>query len=186
MDEIDPDQQEIMRLIGPDLPRIFPIFPTAVSLYNSEVSAMARAEHDDTAAAKATHCHVWAGFQREFLDEPGYTFLDVRGLRVLNIGDQILIRAKKVDANGRHRNADTAQQRAFDAQEDLPGLPAAAARIVIGYQPDIAFSEVERVIVRRPNGRWVSQIVEADQAPYWIDITPRELPLESGRRTTSG
>lgn len=186
MDEINPDQEEVMRLLEPDLSRIYPIFPAAVALYNSEVSAKARAELDDSAAAKSTHCHVWAGFQREFLDESGYDFLEVRGLKVLNIRDQLLIRAKKVDANGRHRNADTAQQRAFDAQENLPGLPAAATRLVIGYQPDIAFSEVERVIVRRPLGRWVSQIVEADEAPHWIDITPRELPLESGRRATGG
>jgi hypothetical protein len=89
-------------------------------------------------------------------------FLEIRNLHVLNIRDQMLIRAKKVNANGRHRNNHTLQQRAFDAQEELPGLPPVAARLVMAYQPDAAFSEVERVTVRRPLGRWVSQIVDAE------------------------
>jgi hypothetical protein len=110
----------------------------------------------------------------------------VRGLHLLNVHDKVLIRAKKVDENGRHRNSDTAQQRAFDAQEDLPGLPPAAARLVIGYQPDPAFSEVERVIVRRPLGRWVSQILETDETATWEDITPVELPFGTIRRRRHG
>jgi len=182
MDDLDPEQKHVMELLEADLSRIYPIFENALALYNSEITAKARAEHDDTAAAKAMHCHVWAGFQRAFLDEPGYTFLEVRGLKVLNIRDQVVLRAKKVDVNGRHRNADTAQQRAFDAQEDIPGMPPAATRVVIGYQPDIAFSEVERVIIRRPKGLWVSQIVDVDEDIQWVDITPVELPLQSGER----
>lgn len=182
MDDIEPDQIEIMGLLEPYLPRMFPIFPAALALYNSETSPKARAEHDDRASASATWCHVWSGFQREFIDEPGFGFLKVRGLHLLSIRGLLLLRAKKVDANGRHRNSDTAQQRAFDAQKELPGLPPAAARIVMGYQPDLAFSEVERVIVRRPLGRWVSQVVEAEETPYWTDITPSELPFAKGLR----
>lgn len=186
MDDIDQDQSDVMGLLEPHLSRIYPIFPSALDLYNSDVSPMARAELDDRASASAVYCHVWKGFQREFLDESGFHFLNVRGLQILNIRDQLLIRAKKVDANGRHRNADTLQQRAFDAQEDLPGLPCAAVRLVIGYQPDVAFSQVERVVVRQPFGRWVAQVVEADEAPHWVDITPAELPLPRGRRATGG
>jgi hypothetical protein len=91
-------------------------------------------------------------------------------------------RAKKADENGRHRNADTTQQRAFDGQLDIPGLPKEAARVVIGYQPDAAFSTVERVTIRRPLGRWVSQLVEMDEGCGWVDITPTELPFEKRKR----
>jgi hypothetical protein len=181
MDEIDPDQLAIMALLEPHLDRMYPCFPAALALYN-EVEAHIRAEHDDRAAASSVYCHVWNGLQREFSEDSGFHFLTHRGLNLLNIRDQVLVRAKKVDANGRHRNADTEQQRAFDAQEDLPGLPPAAARLVIGYQPDAAFSEVERVTVRRPLGRWVSQIVEADAERAWVDITPVELPFGIKRR----
>lgn len=185
MDDIDPDQAEVMATLEPYLPRVYPCFPAGLALYN-EVEPHIRAEHDDRAAASAVWCHIWSGFQREFAEESGFHFLDVRGLHLLNIHDKVLIRAKKVDENGRHRNNDTAQQRAFDAQEDLPGLPPAAARLVIGYQPDAAFSEVERVIVRRPLGRWVSQILEAEETATWVDITPVELPFGTIRRRRHG
>jgi hypothetical protein len=185
MDENDSDQLEIMTVLEPYLARMYPCFPAALALYN-EVEPHIRAEHDDRAAASAVYCHVWSGLQREFSEELGFHFLTYRGLNLLNIRDQILIRAKKVDANGRHRNADTSQQRAFDAQEDLPGLPPAAVRLVMGYQPDAAFSEVERVTVRRPRGRWVSQLIEAETERAWVDITPVELPLSISRRRAVG
>jgi hypothetical protein len=182
MDEFDPDQLKIMEVLEPYLGRMFPIFGEAVALYNDEVSAAARAEHDDRATASAVWCHVWHGFQREFAGEAGFHFMEVRGLHILNLQDKIVLRAKKVDANGRHRNNDTEQQRAFDAQEPLPGLPPAADRIIMGYQPDPVFSRVERVLVRRPLGAWVSQIAEPGGDRAWIDITPVELPFGRVRR----
>lgn len=185
MDDIDPDQLAIMTVLEPHLARMYPCFPSALALYN-EVEARIRAEHDDRAAASSVYCHAWNGLQREFSEEPGFHFLTHRGLNLLNILDKVLIRAKKVDANGRHRNADTQQQRDFDEQKDLPGLPAAAARLVIGYQPDAAFSEVERVTIRRPLGRWVSQIVQAETECAWVDITPVELPFGTMRRRARG
>jgi hypothetical protein len=177
MDETDPEQQFVMDALMPILGRVHAIFPTALTLYNEEVSPRARAEHNTRAIANAVWCHVWEGFRREFMDEPGFHFLDRRGLNVLNMRDQLLVRAKKVDENGRHRNAATKQQLDFDAQLPLEGLPSAAVRIVIGYQPDEAFSEIERVTVRRPKGLWVSQIVDVEDAEQqrWVDITPLDL-----------
>lgn len=182
-DGSDEDQEHVMGLLAPYLDRMLPIFAAAVELYNKEVSSKARAEQNSRAIANAVWCHVWAGFQREFLDMPGCHFLDRKGLQVLNIQDAVSLRAKKVDKNGRHQNADTPQQRAFDTQMELPGFPPAAARIVMGYQPDEAFSLVERVIVRRPQGRWVSQVVDAEvNEKRWIEITPAELPFFERRR----
>jgi hypothetical protein len=56
----------------------------------------------------------------------------------------------------------------------------------MGYQPDAAFAEVERVTVRRPLGRWVSQIIEAETEGAWVDITPVELPFGTMRRRARG
>jgi len=172
----DADQQAVMSLLEPWLPRMHARFPAALALYNTQYPAGVRAEHDDRAAAMNIWCHVHQELQREFADERGFRFLEVRQLHLLNIRDQLLLRWKKVDANGRHRNQETAQQRAFDAQEDLPGLPNAAIRLVLGYQPDPALSTIERVTVRRPLGAWVSQIVDVGDTYSWIDITPLELP----------
>ncbi|WP_421695402.1 hypothetical protein [Aestuariivirga sp.] len=186
MYDSDMEQQKVMSVLNPYLGRMYPIFSGALDKYNSEVSAGARAEWNVRAVANVVWCHAWEGFRREFIDEAGFHFLNVRGLDVLNIRDELVIRVKKVDENGRHQNADTAQQRAFDQQLEFPELPGAAARVVIGYQPDEAFSEVERVIVRRPLGRWVSQIVEIDSECQWIDITPIELPFGISRRSAVG
>ena len=182
MDDVDQDQDKIMEVLKPYLSRMYPIFPGAVAFYNSSTAAQARAQHSDRARANAIWCHIWHNFQETFGAEPGFHFLSIGNLNVLNIRDKLLVRPKKVDANGRHRNASTKQQREFDAQVDLPGLPDEAARIIMGYQPDAAFSCVERVTVRRPHGRWVSQIVDSDSHFSWVDITPRELPFREGRR----
>src|SRR5438477_9265560 len=158
--EFEEDQAEIMGRLAPYLTRMYPLFPAALDLYNAEYSARVRAEHDDRAAAAGIWCHLHKGFVREFGEEPGFHFLEVNGLYVLNIRDRLAIRWKKVNANGRHRNANTKQQRDFDRQRDLPEIPRAASRLVMGYQPDAAMAAIERVTVRRPRGLWVSQIVE--------------------------
>lgn len=182
MDDFEADQSHVMGLLSPILGRVTPLFEEALDLHNSEVSPRARAELGVRAITSAVSDHAWAAFSRAFDEEDGFHFLEKNGLKVLNIRDEVLVRLKKVDENGRHKNADTAQQRAFDSQKDLPGLPPAAVRVVLGYQPDEAFSEVVRVTVRRPKGRWVAQIVDGDVAPGWVDITPVELPFGETRK----
>jgi hypothetical protein len=96
----------------------------------------------------------------------------------LNYFDLALLRLKKVNGAGRSRNVLTKQQRDYDDQKPIPGLPPAAVRLVVGYQPDAAFSVIERVIVSRPLGKeilWSAQIVVADEAPAWFDVTPTRL-----------
>ena len=186
MDEVDPDQAEVMARIEPFLSRLYPILPAALDRYLSETTPLARAEHTDLAAAASVWSHAWAGLQMEFGVEPGFHFLEMRGLHVMNMRDELVIRLKKVDANGRHRNADTLQQRQFDRQMSLPGLPPAAARLVLGYQPDAGFSTVERVTLRRPRGAWVTQIVEVEEQVTWVDITPASLFSGVERRRAAG
>lgn len=186
-DEFDSEQVRAMTALEPIWPRVLPIFSSAMDLYNTGTSVRARAEHSDRAAANAVYCHVWQGFQREFGEDDGFHFLDVQGLQVLNIRDEFVIRAKKVDANGRHRNYRTKQQRTYDLQGDIPGMPPAAVRLVVGYQPDVAFSEVERVTVRQAGRGWVAQVVEVDGPQSWVDITPnREFSFGEVRRKTGG
>lgn len=179
MEEIDPEQQAVMTVLEPYFERFSRTYHEAVALYNSDVTPRARADHDNRAALAAIYRHSWKGLEREFLDELGFHFIETRGLFLLNIRDLVVGRAKRVDANGRHVNADTEQQRNFDRQLPLPGIPPRAVRVVIGYELDIAFEKVERVIVRRPApaGRWIAQIVYIEDRYVWEDITPAELPF---------
>ena len=182
MDETDPEQDFVMGILEPHFASIASIYDEAVALYNSGTTPQARADHDNRAALGSIYCHAWKGYQREFMDRPGFHFMELRGLRLLNISDKVVIRAKRVDANGHHVNSDTLQQQRFDRQFPLTGLPPAAVRVVVGYELDPAFSTVERVIVRRSLGRWVSQIVNVEGSFRWNDITPVELPFRAGRR----
>ena len=180
-------QTRVMAALEPYFPRIYSIFINALALYGDEYPSGVRAEHSDRTAANSVYDHVLAGFRREFISEPGFTFLDLRGLIVLNIRDVIVARFKKVNEDGVHRNVPTKQQLDFDGQADIPGLPLAATRVVLGYQPDTAMSLVERVTVRDPFHDRVAQIVEADTEYSWTDITPPKLPFTlKGRRRATG
>jgi hypothetical protein len=176
------EQQRVMAMLEPYFGQLTEIPAAGLNLYNSETSAKARAEHSTRAALNGIYDHVWHGYQREFSEEPGFHFMTVRGLNVLNIRDVVVIRAKRVDANGRHANHDSKQQRDFDRQRSIPGLPPAAVRVVIGYELDLAFEKVERVIVRRPMGEWTAQIVSLGDVMAWQDITPPQFAFVPGRR----
>jgi hypothetical protein len=98
--------------------------------------------------------------------------------------DVAVIRLKKVNGAGRGRNLLTRQQEDYDAQKPFPELPPEAVRLVAGYQPDAAFSGVERVIISRPLHKtiyWAAQVVVMDDALAWTDITP---PRFSGTERT--
>jgi hypothetical protein len=146
-----------------------------MGLYQSKYIKKVVAQHRDRTAANCVYDHSFHNLRERLEGEPGCHFLNVRGLEVLNYFDLALLRLKKVNGAGRARNLLTRQQRDYDNQKPLPNLPPEAARLVIGYQPDAAFSAIERVIVSRPLRKtiqWASQIVILDDAPSWIDITP--------------
>ncbi|PCJ44116.1 MAG: hypothetical protein COA81_03310 [Alphaproteobacteria bacterium] len=185
MESINEEQEGVMNILVPFIHRLCPIFSSAMTMYNDEYPSLVRAQHESRTRANCVYDHAWMGLESEFILDEGFHFLDIRGLKILNIRDELVIRVKKVDANGYHRNYPTAQQKAFDKQEELPGLPTEATRIVLGYQPDIAFSEVERVIVRDPIKKWASQIIEGEAKASWIDITPIELPFREAKRKKS-
>ena len=180
-------QTRVMSAMEPHFPVIYPIFVNALALYRDEYPSGVRVEHSDRTAANIVYDHVLAGFRREFMEETGFTFLHIRGLHVLNIRDVIVARFKKVNEDGVHRNLPTRQQKDFDRQVDIPGLPLAAIRIVLGYQPDAAMSIVERVTVRDPYHDRVSQIVETGTEYSWIDITStKPLFTPKGRPRATG
>lgn len=181
-DDIDEQQQAVMQLLEPHFGDFTRVYEAAVQTYNDHTAPIARAEHDSRAALSAIYSHAWMGVKREFGELQGYHFLEVKGLHLLNIRDQVVLRTKRVNANGLHVNNQTDQQVKFDRQMPIPGLPAEAVRVVVGYELDPAFSRVERVIVRCPSSRWAAQVVAADESFAWEDITPARLPFRMGRR----
>lgn len=173
------DQDDCMSRIEPQFKVLHDSLCDGMAFYLSKYIKKVLAQHRDRTSANCVYDHAFHNLRERLEGEPGCHFLNHRGLEVLNYFDLALLRLKKVNGAGRARNLLTKQQRDYDDQKSIPGLPDAAVRLVVGYQPDPAFSAVERVIVSRPLGktiRWTAQIVGADDALIkWFDITPARL-----------
>ncbi len=174
------DQELCMRLATPLLRGLYDALHDAKAMYEGEgYSAEVRAEHSDRGAASCVYDHAEKAMIRQFDGMKGVHFLNARGLLVLNYRDLVLVRWKKVSPSGRHRNYPTAQQRDYDDQKPLPGLPEAAKRLTAGYQLDASGTAIERVMIARPLGStvwWAAQIVVVDDQASWIDITQTRFP----------
>jgi hypothetical protein len=172
------DQDDCMSRIEPLFKVLHDALHDGMGFYLGKYSKKVLAQHRDRTAANCVYDHAFHNLREQLDGEPGCHFLNRRGLEVLNYFDLALVRLKKVNGAGRAQNLRTKQQRDYDDQKSIPGLPDAAVRLIVGYQPDAAFSFVERVIVSRPLGktiRWTAQIVVADDASKWFDITPDRL-----------
>lgn len=168
------DQERCMKLAAPLLPEFYQAWHAAFARY-LKYPAEITAEHDDTTAANCIRAALLAEITRRFNGRKGFKLLRYRRLWLLNHRDQTLWRFKQVDGSGRHQNVQTVQQRRFDLQLPLPGLPAEAVRLTSGYEPDAARQSIQRVIVSRPYGksmRWAAQVNMMEGAATWTDITP--------------
>lgn len=184
MSTLDLDQSTCMSFLEPHLFRLHRAMKAAFARYQ-ETAPHIIAEHDERAATSSVHSHIVHEITKEFGDVTCATILDARGLKVLNIDDRVVFRFKKVNEDGRHRNSPTAQQKRFDRQLPLPGLPAAATRLTLGYEPDAAFSEIARITIGCPHGHgaaplWIAQINSFDEQAVWEDITPARIPGTEG------
>lgn len=173
------DQNEAMEAAGPILPVIYGILDDAVAFYFGEAySAAARAEHDERATANCIYSHAEKRMISATETVNGLHPIRLRGLTVLNYQDRALSRFKKVNADGRHSNYQTKQQRDYDDQRTLPGIPEPAFRLTAGYQLDASGSALERIMIARPIGRnvfWTAQVTMIDGVASWQDITPRRF-----------
>lgn len=171
------DQIAAMTAATPVLPLIYRILEESVGLYfsNEHYSDAARADHTDRAMANCIYSHAEKRLIAAADETAGIFAIDVRGLRVLNYQDRALARFKKVKPNGKHSNYQTKQQRDYDDQRTLPGIPEPAFRLTAGYQLDASGSALERIMIARPLGRnilWTAQVTMIDSAVKWEDITP--------------
>lgn len=180
MSRPDLDQATNMLLLLPYLSPLAGAVRRGFITYQDKYPAEVKVDHDNTAAAKNVHRHILTEINLAVSDLRGLTMVNARGLEVLNIHDRIVMRFKKMDEEGRSANYPTEQQRLFDRQLPLPNLPASATRLTFGYEPDLAFSAIVRILAACPLGprtHWCSQVVEdSPGVATWVDITPRRIP----------
>ena len=180
----DEDQNAAMEAALPILPTIHDILSESVDFYFSDVgySARARAEHDSRAMKKCIDAHAETRALAAEECISGYHILDVRGMKLINFRDQAVFRLKSVDADGNHRNYQTAQQKAFDYQLPLDGLPEPAIRLIAGYELDAVGAGLKRVLIARRIGQdvvWTAQVNVDESTAAWEDITPRRFGFGS-------
>ena len=175
----DLDQNRAMDMAAPILVDLYNILDNAVALYfGKDYTPLARAEHTSRAMANCIYAHAEKGMIRVADSKTGLHAINVRGLHVINYRDQILVRFKKVTANGRHSNYQTEQQEDYDDQKHFEEFPDPAIRLTAGYQLDVAGSALERIMIARPIGRtifWASQVSVLDNIASWEDITPERI-----------
>lgn len=178
----DLDLATNMMVLEPYLPALAGCVRRGFATYqdSEHYSPLARAAHDNAAAAKNVHRHILEEITIEIAERSGLAMVNARGLIVLNVHDRALLRFKKMDEEGQSVSYPTRQQRQFDRQLPLPNLPSAATRLTFGYEPDLAFSSIIRIMVACPLGpssHWCVQINEDDAGVVsWVDITPRRIP----------
>lgn len=137
-------------------------------------------DHDARAAASCTYCHILAGAEAGLTGRPGVVAKDIQGLKVWLIGETAVIRWKRMNEAGLVAVYPTQQTLDyFDQGVDLPGLPAPAARLSVGYFLDPTATEYVRTQVAREESRkridWCAAIVPPDDRASgearWRDVT---------------
>jgi hypothetical protein len=175
----DEDQAKAMGIAEFILAQLYGVMDDAVAFYFSDAyTDRARAEHTDRAVANCIYSHAEKRVAALAETIPGLTVIDRRSLRVANYKDQALFRFKRVKANGKHSNYQTKQQQNYDDQKPFPEFPDPAIRLTVGYELDEAGAGLKRVMIARPIGRtifWTAQVVMAESAAQWQDITRRRF-----------
>ncbi|MEM7046960.1 MAG: hypothetical protein AAF442_04840 [Pseudomonadota bacterium] len=160
------NQEEAHEILAPYIPDMAKAPHLGLDRYNSSVEPGARAEHRPSTSANSIYDHTWAELIEKLGEKVGLHFLEINGLKILNFDDKLVLRLKKVDQQGQHSNISTKQQKAFDAQESIPGLPF--ERLILGYEPDQVFSRVIRVTIRPVHREWAVQIHDRQEDNWEI------------------
>ena len=175
-----PDQQSVMASLDPFLDDFYAIAIHGHAMYH-RYPAEFLIEHSKRASAACIYDHMVEEAERRFATRSDVRAIEIRGLRLWIVGDLAVMRAKKMDEDGRSRNYPTKQAKAFDRMEQLPGLPAIPVRLTMGYLLDETETAIKRVQVAQPDGKnidWCAAILPPEEAASsarrWIDVTAQE------------
>lgn len=171
-----PSITEVMVKVEPHLDLWDAVVRHGHAVYQSYPPEIA-IDFDASTQAHCTYRHILAEAFRAF--EGNTLHFDIRGLKLwLFEQAEVVIRLKKMDADGRSSNFPTRQALAFDRGAELPGLPSGPTRLTVGYLLDETGSSCLRTQVSLPVGRgvgWCAAIVPTqdrlEAEPIWVDVT---------------
>lgn len=122
--------------------------------------------------------------RQQFVEVPGARLLSVRGLEVLDISGQVIIRFNKLDKRRRASHSPTQQAFQFIHQLEIPDLPPAATKLQAGYQLNELRTGFTAVWIVCPNGRATPHYSWRLDGPTIMEVpvTPDVDVDESARR----
>jgi hypothetical protein len=120
--------------------------------------------HSARSRASIVHDNMVHHVKRVFEDVPEVTFVERRGLFMLNFEDIFVLRFKKLDDRMLSSNIPTQQALGYVCQLALPGMPA-ATKLQAGYQLDRSQTAIRAMLLTCPAG----------SSLYWfLELTPQE------------
>ena len=168
---------EVLGVMGDDLLVLLDdILRVGVSTYASTPPHLL-IEHDKRAQANATYAHIVAEAERRFESAPGVRFVNIRGLKLWWFREpNVVVSFKKMNKYGGVQRHDSIQQRNFDYQRPLEGIPPEPTRLRVGYLLD-EMSGYVRTQVASPNGKrmlWCAAVqppeFRTDGQAIWYDV----------------
>jgi len=130
--------------------------------------------------ANLVNDHICQNIFTDFLGKPGISMSKKCGFLVMGIDEEINLRFKKVDSRLRHSNIPTTQQQHFDLQMPIPGLPAKAPTVIVGYLLDVSQSDIQNIVITfRCQGQliWHFSIFEEQDGSRNADTNTVLLPI---------
>ena len=133
---------------------------------------------DARARAAIVFCHIVDCAERKFPGIDGVKFERKQNSFLLYIGDDIVLRFKKLKKNGACSSIATRQQMLFKAQMELPGMETGTL-LHAGYSLDVLQHDVQRkLVVCQFKNRvlWAIELPGADADGGAIEIMPAPQP----------
>jgi hypothetical protein len=157
--------------------------PYAPVLYEIPHAAWTRLQlqEDRTSYSATTRANVVSSFMleraRELLVPMGVRELDNHVSSIFLIEDQVVIRFKHLDSDGLSQNYQTPRAQMYNSPElTLPGIPAAALRVDVGYRLNVIETAIANVMVThrsRKRVQWAYELLETGAG-----TVPVQLPLD--------
>lgn len=129
--------------------------------------------HTPRTRANIVHDHMVHHARRLFEGNAGVFMSEIKGLFLIEIEGQLLVRFKKLDEDKKHHNYPTPQNLEFWDQLDLPGIPH-LTRLVAGYELNNLQTAIDAIYITCPNGSCNAWYFELEDEMARTEIV--ELP----------
>lgn len=125
---------------------------------------------------------VWAYMQAEANEHlaslPGIRPIDAYESRTYLIDDEVLVRFKLLDADGRSRNFQTKRARLYNLAYPIEGISASALRVDVGYRLNALQTAISAIEVSHRAGNKVAWRFSLDQ-PAEAIVIPIQPTLDT-------